>query len=257
MSALRRLVFFPCYMLQATFLSSASWMQHLCWHGALSLYMYLSLHFKKRAVGISDPRNCYQVLQQIHVSWSHYFFLRLHENSRLEFPSFFGGGGAEGLCLPSSGDWYSFHATGYIPIICKLDAAPLEVDMVPSLSMSLSSSQKKLWGFLKPNPQQIAIYFPTSCQNLVSDNHGNEDLKLVSEVLSLSARIDINLDQQTGFMVNQEIAEEFKELIHSHNKKTAILCHRFHSPKHHYLFHIADLSLHLSPKLGWCWKGRT
>ena len=66
-------------------------------------------------------------------------------------------------------------------------------------------------------------------QNLVSDNHGNEDLKLMSEVLSLSARIDINLDQQTGFMVNQEIAEEFKELIHSHNKKTAILCHRFHS----------------------------
>ena len=148
--------------------------------------------------------------------------------------------------------WHQKHGKKGSRLISKLTERMLSGEPVPRLHAKA--------GEVKTMLPAVSAFF----QNLVSDNHGNEDLKLMSEVLSLSARIDINLDQQIGFMVNQEIAEEFKELIHSHNKKTAILCHRFHSralaffnfiPKHHYLFHIADLSLHLSPKLGWCWKG--
>ena len=90
------------------------------------------------------------------------------------------------------------------------------------------------------------------------------DLLAMAQLLTTSVQMERTLEAHRGFKVNKAKALEFQELVHQHNKQTTILCKRLHDRgemyfnfliKHHMLYHIADLGLHMSPKLGWCFKG--
>ena len=119
-------------------------------HGALSLYMYLSLFIKKRAVGISETQsqtNCYLFSNKLlpgDPTTSSYDCMKIQGWS---FQVFLGG--AEGLCLPSSGcgDWWlhSYHlSASWMQHLWKLPWCPLSLYV--SLSLSLISSKKKSCG---------------------------------------------------------------------------------------------------------------
>ena len=108
-------------------------------HGALSLYMYLSLFIKKRAVGISETQsqtNCYLFSNKLlpgDPTTSSYDCMKIQGWS---FQVFLGGGRGSMSALFRL---WRLVAT-FLSSICKLDAAPLEVAMVPSLSICISLS---------------------------------------------------------------------------------------------------------------------
>ena len=83
-------------------------------------------------------------------------------------------------------------------------------------------------------------------------------------VLNDSHAIDVLVDGLTGYSVSASKGRELVALVSRLNIGTTRLCHYFHSkalflfnfvPKNHYLFHLAELGRHMSPKLAWCYKG--
>ena len=82
--------------------------------------------------------------------------------------------------------------------------------------------------------------------------------------MELSISIDNLVDEMEGFVVLPEQAQQLEALVYRMNVGFTKLCHTFHSqsvslfnflPKNHYLFHLAQLGRHMSPKLAWCYKG--
>ena len=89
-------------------------------------------------------------------------------------------------------------------------------------------------------------------------------LHSIVEVLEVSHDIDVLIDSMTGYRVDPGKGRELSRLVHKLNIGTTKLCHFFHPkglwlfnfvPKNHYLYHLAQLGQHMSPKLSWCYKG--
>ena len=87
---------------------------------------------------------------------------------------------------------------------------------------------------------------------------------LMLDALDSSRQIDVLVDSMTAFKVQPQQADELQALVQRMNAATAKLCHAFTQrgvflfnfiPKHHYLFHLAQLGRHMSPKLAWCYQG--
>ena len=83
-------------------------------------------------------------------------------------------------------------------------------------------------------------------------------------VLDLSHSIDVLIDAMEGFSVPPEQGHQLVSLVQRMNVGITKLCHTFHQqgvflfnfvPKNHYLFHLAELGQHMSPKLAWCYMG--
>ena len=84
------------------------------------------------------------------------------------------------------------------------------------------------------------------------------------DVLQTSHAIDVLIDGLQGFGVSAEQGQQLEALVYKMNVGIAKLCHTFHKqalflfnfvPKNHYLFHLAMLGRHMSPKLAWCYQG--
>ena len=84
------------------------------------------------------------------------------------------------------------------------------------------------------------------------------------EVLDLSYSIDFLVSGMDGFVISPDQGAQLQSLVLRLNVGTTRLCQHFHAqqlflfnfvPKNHYLFHIADLGQHMSPKLAWCYQG--
>ena len=80
------------------------------------------------------------------------------------------------------------------------------------------------------------------------------DLLAMAQLLTTSVQMERTLEAHRGFKVNKAKALDFQELVHQHNKQTTILCKRLHDKgemyfnfliKHHMIYHIADLGLHM------------
>ena len=93
---------------------------------------------------------------------------------------------------------------------------------------------------------------------------GGEDLASMVQLLQWSHEIDVVVDSNDGFQMKSGDAKKLEDLIYNYNIKLTKLCHSFHRrniwlfnfvPKNHYLFHLAQLGRHMSPKLGWCYQG--
>ena len=99
-----------------------------------------------------------------------------------------------------------------------------------------------------------------------SDQDVSQQPLLLSMVkaLELSYSIDDLVDKMTGFKGTEAQGVKLVELVQSMNVETTKLCHHFHTkgiflfnfvPKNHYLYHLAQLGKHMSPKLAWCYQG--
>ena len=112
-----------------------------------------------------------------------------------------------------------------------------------------------------------ALLLPLKC---ALEHFGDQDssqeglLQAMVQVLDASHSIDQVVDEMRGFKGTAAQAKKLQELVLSMNLGISNLCHAFHKqglflfnfiPKNHYLFHLADLAKHLSPKLGWCYQG--
>ena len=92
-----------------------------------------------------------------------------------------------------------------------------------------------------------------------------EDLiNLMVTALEASHSIDVLVDNVRGFKPSVQQGAELQALVLKLNVSTSRLCHFFMGrgqflfnfvPKHHYLFHLASLGQHMSPKLAWCYQG--
>ena len=89
-------------------------------------------------------------------------------------------------------------------------------------------------------------------------------LRSMIKALELSYSIDDLLDQITGFKGTEPQGLKLASLVQALNMETTRLCHHFHKqglflfnfvPKNHYLYHLAELGKHMSPKLAWCYQG--
>ena len=89
-------------------------------------------------------------------------------------------------------------------------------------------------------------------------------LRAMVEVLELSFSIDDLVDSVEGFKCTNAQATRLEGLVMEMNVAISKLCHHFHSqgvflfnfvPKNHYMFHLAQLGRHMSPKLAWCYQG--
>ena len=96
------------------------------------------------------------------------------------------------------------------------------------------------------------------------DASQEHELLLMVQVLDDSHAIDVLLDQIEGFKGSDAQGVELERLVYSMNMGITKLCHRFHNrnlflfnfvPKNHYMFHLAQLGKHMSPKLAWCYMG--
>ena len=83
-------------------------------------------------------------------------------------------------------------------------------------------------------------------------------------VLELSHSMDVLIDGVKGFKCTLAQANRLGDLVQQMNVAITMLCHTFHSqgmfyfnfvPKNHYLYHLAELGQHMSPKLAWCFQG--
>ena len=91
-----------------------------------------------------------------------------------------------------------------------------------------------------------------------------EVVDLMLMVLDSSHQIDVLVDSMVGYKVWPQQGDELEALVQQLNAGTAKLCAAFHKralflfnfvPKNHYLFHLAQLGRHMSPKLAWCYQG--
>ena len=89
-------------------------------------------------------------------------------------------------------------------------------------------------------------------------------LQAMIAVLEDSHAIDVVIDGMNDFSVRPSQAKELQILVHRLNVGTTKLCHTFIQkglylfnflPQNHYLYHLAQLGQHMSPKLAWCYKG--
>ena len=90
------------------------------------------------------------------------------------------------------------------------------------------------------------------------------ELKEMVHALETSHAIDNLVGQMTSFKPLPRQATLLAELVSKLNVSTTKLCHFFHPqgmflfnfvPKNHYLFHLAMLGQHMSPRLAWCYQG--
>ena len=99
-----------------------------------------------------------------------------------------------------------------------------------------------------------------------SDQDVSQQAILLSMVkaLELSYSIDEVVDKMTGLKGTEAQGLQLAKLVQAFNMETTKLCHHFHQkglflfnfvPKNHYLFHLAELGKHMSPKLAWCYQG--
>ena len=91
-----------------------------------------------------------------------------------------------------------------------------------------------------------------------------ELIKSMVTVLNASRDIDELLEVCDGYVLSPLQSDRLEALVFQVNMGTAKLCHVFHQqglflfnyvPKNHYLFHLAMLGKHMSPKLAWCYQG--
>ena len=91
-----------------------------------------------------------------------------------------------------------------------------------------------------------------------------EVLTAMVQVLELSISIDVLIDDVKGYKCTMAQGNKLEELVQQMNEATSRLCRHFLNqglfffnfvPKNHYLFHLAQLGKHMSPKLAWCYKG--
>ena len=84
------------------------------------------------------------------------------------------------------------------------------------------------------------------------------------KVLDLSHSIDVLVDGMQGFRVQAAQGQQLESLVQEMNVGITKLCHTFHGrgiflfnfvPKNHYMYHLAQLGRHMSPKLAWCYMG--
>ena len=89
-------------------------------------------------------------------------------------------------------------------------------------------------------------------------------LDSIVRVLDLSHSIDVLVDGMQGFRVQAAQAEQLESLVQEMNVGITKLCQTFMArgiflfnfvPKNHYLYHLAMLGRHMSPKLAWCYMG--
>ena len=89
-------------------------------------------------------------------------------------------------------------------------------------------------------------------------------LDLMVDVLDSSHNIDDLLEGHQGFTLLPAEGRQLRGLVMKVNAGTTKLCHAFSKkglylfdfvPKSHYLFHLAELGQHVSPKLAWCYQG--
>ena len=89
-------------------------------------------------------------------------------------------------------------------------------------------------------------------------------LNAMAAVIKDSHAIDTLVDSMNDFAVPAWQGEQLERLVLSMNVGITKLCHHFHKqatylfnfvPKNHYLFHLAQLGKHMSPKLAWCYQG--
>ena len=90
------------------------------------------------------------------------------------------------------------------------------------------------------------------------------DMDLMLQVLECSFRIDEVVSGMEDFKVTSSQGKQLEDLVMQLNAGTARLCQIFMArglylfnfvPKNHYLFHLAQLGRHMSPKLAWCYQG--
>ena len=90
-----------------------------------------------------------------------------------------------------------------------------------------------------------------------------EVIAAMIKVVDDSHAIDDLIDSMPEFKPSEAQATQLDKLVYSMNVGITKLCHHFHQqaflfnfvPKNHYLFHLAMLGRHMSPKLAWCYKG--
>ena len=96
------------------------------------------------------------------------------------------------------------------------------------------------------------------------DPSQREVLETMVRVLNDSHSIDLLVDGMNEARVLPQQGKELELLVMNLNVGTTKLCHFFHKqaiqlfnfvPKNHYLFHLAMLGQHMSPKLAWCYSG--
>ena len=96
------------------------------------------------------------------------------------------------------------------------------------------------------------------------DADQQEVLDIMVKVLDDSHSIDKVVDGMTGFKGSAAQGKQLEDLVYSMNIGITKLCHLFMAkgqflfnfvPKNHYLFHMAALGKHMSPKLAWCYQG--
>ena len=96
------------------------------------------------------------------------------------------------------------------------------------------------------------------------DPSQREVLHAIVKVLDDSHSIDELVAGMNEPRVLPQQGRELEHLVTSLNVGTTKLCHFFHKkqlmlfnfvPKNHYLFHLAQLGRHMSPKLAWCYSG--
>ena len=89
-------------------------------------------------------------------------------------------------------------------------------------------------------------------------------LRSMAQLLELSLSIDVLVSGVDGFTCTPAEGARLKALVLDMNVGISKLCHHFHNqglflfnfvPKNHYLFHLAELGQHMSPKLAWCYQG--
>ena len=89
-------------------------------------------------------------------------------------------------------------------------------------------------------------------------------MDLMKRVLECSFKIDELVSGMDEFRVAPAQGQQLEDLVMELNAGTAKLCHAFSArglclfnfvPKNHYLFHLAMLGRHMSPKLAWCYQG--
>ena len=90
-------------------------------------------------------------------------------------------------------------------------------------------------------------------------------LRAMVELLECSHNIDVLVSEVAGFKCTPAEGARLRALVLEMNVGFSKLCHYFHNhhalflfnfvPKNHYLFHLAELGQHMSPKLAWCYQG--
>ena len=90
-------------------------------------------------------------------------------------------------------------------------------------------------------------------------------IRSMLHLLECSNSIDVLISGVDGFKCSPAEGARLRELVFEMNVTMTKLCHIFHNqhalflfnfvPKNHYMFHLAELGQHMSPKLAWCYQG--